>query len=73
MALEPLAVVGLLIGIWATNFFLVLPAINPAFVALVPYTTSLISKVLFGAAAALVLRLLDEPHPAAARNWQGDR
>jgi len=73
MVLEPLAVVGLLVGVWATNFFLVLPAINPAFVALTPDTTGLISKVLFGAAAALVLRLLDEPHPAAAWNWKGDR
>lgn len=58
--IEPLAVVGLLVGVWATNFFLVLPVINPAFVALVPYEVSLISKVLFGIAAALVLRYFGE-------------
>ena len=59
--IEPLAVVGLLVGVWATIFFLVLPAINPAFVTLVPYEVSLISKVLFGIAAALVLRHSGEP------------
>jgi len=62
---EPVAVVGLLVGIWGINFFLILPAINPAFVTLVPYTASLISKISFGAAAALVFRLMDGPLPAA--------
>jgi len=62
---EPVAVVGLLVGIWGINFFLILPTITPAFVTLVPYTTSLISKILFGAAAALVFRLMDSPVPAS--------
>jgi len=57
--LEPVAVISLLVGVWAMNFFIILPAINPVFVTLVPYTTSLISKVLFGAAAALVLKYFD--------------
>jgi len=61
---EPVVVVGLLVAIWGVNFLLILPAINPAFVTLVPYTTSLISKILFGAAAALVFRLMDGPVPA---------
>jgi hypothetical protein len=54
-ALEPIAVVGALAAIWAMNFFVVLPVINPAFVGLVPYWVSLFSKVLFGIAAAQTL------------------
>jgi len=63
--LEPLVLVGLLVCVWVTNFFLILPAINPAFVALVPYSASLFSKVLFGVAAALVLKLYDGFHLAS--------
>ena len=47
-------VIGLLVTVWAVNFLLVLPAINPAFIELVPLAVGLTSKVLFGAAAALV-------------------
>ena len=43
-------------GVWAINFFVLLPAISPAFVYLVPYSVSLLSKLLFGFAAAEVLR-----------------
>jgi hypothetical protein len=53
--LEPLAVIGTLVAVWATNFFVVLPMINPGFVELVPLGVALTSKVLFGAAAAFVL------------------
>jgi hypothetical protein len=42
--------------VWAVNFFVVLPLVSPAFVPMVPYAVSLISKLLFGAAAAEVLR-----------------
>jgi hypothetical protein len=45
-----------LIGVWAVNFFVVLPAISPAFIPLVPYSVSLMSKILFGLAAAEALR-----------------
>ncbi len=38
------------------NFFVVLPAVSPTFVNLVPYSVSLISKLLFGLAAAEILR-----------------
>ena len=34
--------------IWATNFFVLLPAINPVFVTLMPYSVTLISKLAFG-------------------------
>jgi hypothetical protein len=45
-----------LVGVWAVNFFLVLPIVSPTFVHLMPYPVSLISKVLFGLAAAEALR-----------------
>jgi hypothetical protein len=53
-ALEPVVVIAALVGAWAMNFLVVLPVINPEFVALVPYGVSLGSKVLFGFAAAFV-------------------
>ena len=64
---EPIAVVGLLVTVWAVNFPVILPAINPAFVALVPFTTSLTSKVLFGVAAALALRFFDRPETSCQK------
>lgn len=45
-----------LASVWATNFFVVLPIVSPAFVHIVPYAVSLTSKLLFGVAAAAVLR-----------------
>ena len=44
-----------LVSIWAVNFFIVLPVLNPAFVTLMPYPVTLISKILFGLAMASVL------------------
>ncbi len=41
--------------VWAFNFFIVLPALNPAFVTLMPYGATLASKVLFGIAMGSVL------------------
>jgi hypothetical protein len=49
-------VIAALSGVWAMNFFVVLPAISPEFVQLVPYSVSLMSKLLFGLAAAETLR-----------------
>jgi hypothetical protein len=48
-----------LVGVWAINFFAVLPIISPAFIHLTPYPVSLMSKVLFGLAAAEALRRQD--------------
>ena len=39
-----------LCAIWAMNFFVLLPRINPAFVALLPLPVTLASKMLFGIA-----------------------
>ena len=43
--------------VWAVNFLLVLPYLNPNFVDLLPYTVTLASKLLFGLAAATVFRI----------------
>lgn len=34
--------------VWAVNFFFILPLLNPAFVKLMPYSVTLVSKLLFG-------------------------
>lgn len=46
---------GALALVWAFNFFVVLPVLNPAFVTLMPYGITLTSKVLFGIAMGSVL------------------
>jgi hypothetical protein len=50
-----------LTAVWATNFFVILPALSPPFIALLPYPVSLISKLLFGLAAAETLRRCAAP------------
>jgi len=42
-------------AVWAVNFFVLLPLLNPAFPALMPYAVTLTSKLLFGAAMSGVL------------------
>ena len=49
-------VVAALAAVWAINFFVILPVLSPGFVLLVPYSVSLMSKLLFGFAAAETLR-----------------
>jgi hypothetical protein len=48
-----------LVGVWAVNFFLALPNISPEFIHLVPNPVSLMSKMLFGLAAAEAFRRQD--------------
>ncbi len=50
------AVLAALACVWANNFFVLLPMISPAFIAMLPYAVSLTSKLLFGLAAAETLR-----------------
>jgi hypothetical protein len=60
---------AVLLDIWALNFFVVLPIVSPQFVHLAPYAVSLISKLLFGAAAAAVIAAapaFEAPEPARA-------
>ena len=47
--------VGALASVWAINFFVVLPLVNPRFVTLMPYAATFLSKALFGAAMGVVL------------------
>jgi len=47
--------IAVLILIWAFNFFIALPQINPAFVTLLPLTATFVSKLLFGLAFGAVL------------------
>jgi hypothetical protein len=46
---------AILATIWAVNFLLILPVVNPVFVTLLPYPVTLGSKLLFGMAMAGVL------------------
>lgn len=50
-----LSTLAALAMVWAFNFLLFLPLINPAFVTLLPHPVTLISKLLFGMAMASVL------------------
>jgi hypothetical protein len=54
-----LIVPAALIAVWAINFMVVLPLLNPDFVSLVSYPVSFVSKLLFGLGAAEVLRRRD--------------
>jgi hypothetical protein len=42
------------VAVWVINFFFVLPRINPEFIALLPSSVTLLSKLLFGLSAATV-------------------
>ena len=55
MAGTMISALVVLVSIWAVNFFIVMPMLNPAFVTLMPYPVTLISKILFGLAMASVL------------------
>jgi len=57
--------VTLLILIWTINFMVVLPALNPDFVMLMPSAVTLGSKILFGLAMATVL--IVRPHTARVK------
>lgn len=54
-----------LAAIWAMNFTLVLPVVNPDFVALMPHSVTLASKLLFGLSMAAVLTTSAFPVRAA--------
>lgn len=57
------AVIAALSVVWAINFFVVLPLISPQFVHIVPYGVSLLSKLLFGVAAACFFQLARSATP----------
>lgn len=45
----------ILTAVWAVNFLVVLPHVNPAFVHVLPYAVTLLSKLLFAVAATTAL------------------
>lgn len=47
--------------VWSVNFFIILPVLNPAFVTLMPYGVSLVSKLLFGVTMGVVLYGMAHP------------
>ena len=47
--------------VWAINFIIILPILNPSFIVLMPYIVTFISKLLFGAAMGWVL-INNSPH-----------
>jgi hypothetical protein len=53
--------VGSLAVVWVINYLVVLPAVNPSFVHLLPYAITLASKLAFGFAAAATLHMLPAP------------
>jgi hypothetical protein len=74
-ALRPLRLAGArlfgatlwaLAAVWAVNFLVVLPALNPAFVEIVPLAVSFVSKLAFGLAAATCLQFGRRPEHIAA-------
>src|ERR1043165_4597038 len=74
-ALRPLRLAGArlfgatlwaLAAVWAVNFLIVLPSLNPAFVEIVPLAISFVSKLSFGLAAAMCLQLGGDPERIGA-------
>lgn len=54
---------GVLACIWVINFLLLLPLVNATFISLLPYSVTLGSKLLFGAAMAEVFQLAQSRRP----------
>ena len=50
--------VGALVVVWAFNFLVLLPVVNPRFPTLLPFAATLLSKALFGAAMGATLAKL---------------
>ena len=56
-----------LITIWAVNFFIVLPVLNPVFVTLMPYTVTLVSKIGFGISMGWIFAVSTSPIAGESR------
>lgn len=59
--------------VWLLNFFVVLPAVSPSFVHLLPYAVTFASKLAFGLAGAATLIVLQAPPLATKIVGYGDR
>jgi hypothetical protein len=49
---------AMLVGVWAFNFFVLLPQLSPTFLALLPYPITFASKLVFALAGTPMLRRL---------------
>lgn len=49
--------IAALVAVWTLNFYVILPAVNPEFVTLMPYAVTLASKIGFGIAMGGVFGL----------------
>ncbi len=58
-----IASITMLAIVWKVNFYLILPIWNPEFIALLPLTVTLASKVLFGLAMGTVLTIYRQKYP----------
>jgi hypothetical protein len=63
--------IGALCALWAINFLIVLPVLNPAFVTLMPYAVTLLSKALFGATMVLTLQIARRSAESRSANYAG--
>lgn len=61
------AALAVLTAVWAINFLVILPHLNANFLALVPLSVALMSKLLFGLAIGFVLA-----DPLATRDFYAD-
>jgi hypothetical protein len=48
LVMIPVLSIGFLLFIWLMNFAFILPVLNPTFLTLIPFTATLMSKILFG-------------------------
>ncbi|HUB12116.1 MAG TPA: hypothetical protein VMB34_09170 [Acetobacteraceae bacterium] len=64
---QSMLVVLALGAVWSFNFLVVLPQLDPAFLALLPLLVTLVSKLLFGVSAAAVMRSRRSAVAAIAR------
>jgi hypothetical protein len=60
-----------LAAVWTMNFFVVLPALNPAFITLMPYSVTFASKMLFAVAMGGILAGVAGREVAAAKSVTG--
>ena len=62
-------VIGALTLVWVVNFFAILPLLSPRFAAMMPYSVTLLSKVLFAVAMACVLQLARATETKTRGDW----
>jgi hypothetical protein len=61
--------IGALTVVWGVNFLAILPLLNPRLAAMMPYSVTLFSKVLFAIAMACVLQLAQVPTAKTFTDW----